>query len=311
MPCKAIVALAASLLTAATFPANADLYDPATLADLRHRLEPRITSTVHQDIAMQLPRHVRPAVAAITVKVTRKGSSPLDFHAIPATGTIVVPAESVRFLDDVATLQAYFIANGCDPGFPASYLSLTLGEARQMPNPLAAFGIDRKAAHADPNVGDVSLREHQTMIFFILAHEVGHVLLGHNGPVDPAESQRREIEADAVALNVFAELGEVPAGLPTLFMTSMWLDPSALGAAASSHPLSYARLQAVADRLDAEPGAFAARQSDPVVFQEVVLGIGDRMRQIASLMRDGNGFEALRAGLPQRYPARQFATACP
>jgi hypothetical protein len=81
-----------------------------------------------------------------------------------------------------------------------------------MPPPLVAFDIDKETALADPFVEDVSTKILDSTVNYLLAHEVGHVMLGHEGGLTGGASQEQEIAADRFALDFFTAVGTPPLG---------------------------------------------------------------------------------------------------
>ena len=309
MPLRRLI-LAASL---ALWPALAAadglrLYDAQTLAQT-DRMAANIEGLLREDIPAALPRARRAEAAAIAIRFPDRGPHPLSIFADPAENAVILPRETMRFLDDMAILTAWFERHRCDGLWVNAYLAgLLQGRAAPRP-PLSAFGIDRDAALTDPFVDQMSTWILFDAVFFLLAHEVGHLMLDHRPGLTGAASQAQEMEADAFALDRFAAIGRPPAGMVAAFTWSLWFDLH--DPAHSTHPLSGARLQAIADRLAEEPLQFAFSDSDPDRGLRTVQTVAAEIARMAGIARS-DGLAALTPlGLAARFPAARFATACP
>ena len=299
----------ALLLRAA--PAPAEVYPDAALLAEHERIGEAVALIVTEDIPAALPPELRAAASGIGVVFEARAAHPLYFYARPGEGTVHVPVASVRFLADLAILTAWFERRGCAPEYLHTYLWALLREGRPLPAPLEAFGVARETALADPFVDDVASKALSTALLFVLAHEVGHLLLGHRPGLEGAESQAQEMAADAFALDRFAALGAPPAGVVLWFMAARWIDPTAEAAAGVTHPVSPERLRAVAARLAADPEAFAFSQPEPEAARDAVLTYAREFDRIAGLMDGDAMLTLLPAGLGRDFPLAALRDACP
>lgn len=306
--------LAAGLtcLMLAALPASAQtLYSDRDLDVVRGGMARNIALMVSDDIPDALPPGQRQTARRIDVVFPDAGPNPLAFWAQPATGRIFVPLASVRFIDDLAITMAWFERHGCNGGYIQAYLYGLLRAGRPLGPPLVAFGIDRDRALADAYVNDVSGKVLKTAVYFIMAHEVGHILLGHAGGLTGAASQAQERAADAFAMDVFAHDGAPPAGMVLYFLTGRWRDPIGAQAATGTHPVSPDRIAAVADRMAADPGAFSHAEPDRARGADQVRRIARDMGRIAALTSDEAMLTLLPVGLDAAFPAQALRTACP
>lgn len=292
--------------------ARADsFYDPADLARLTDRMVPNIRTVLERDIIGNLPRDARPAAGRIVLEFPEQGPDPLAFYAEPDRHTITMPLESLRFFDDLATLYAWFDSQSCDPMMIQSYLVALLREGRPLPPPLVAFDIDRETAWQDAFTDDVSAKIVSSGVQFILAHEVGHLLLGHRPGLDGADSQAQEIAADAFALDHFARIGGMPTGALYYFIAAWWRDPVGDAVADGTHPVSHARIDAVAARLAATPMSFAFADDDPQAGARAASHIAGQMSAIVDVMTDERMLTVLPEELSRDFPVSRLASACP
>ena len=286
-------------------------YSAADLARTAAAAEPGLIAMLQEDIVPNLPRDLRPAAAALRLACPDRGPSPLSFWAVPGQGVIVLPLESIRFFDEVATLHAWFESHGCDPGPIQSYLWLVLGQGAALPAPLAAFGIDRDTALADPMTEDVSGKILSSGMLFILLHETAHQLLGHLGGLSGTLSQAQETEADVFALDHFAGLGVMPLGIVFFFQSLWWLDPFGAAVAGGTHPVSAARIQAIADALASRPGDYSFSEPDPEKGRQQALAMAQDVGTLAGVAADEEFRSFMMQTIESSYPPDGFDGACP
>lgn len=306
--------LAAAMLATLAVSAGegrAQLYTEAELARTQERAVPSLVAMLEEDVVLNLPRDLRAQAAALELVFPVQGPSPLAFWAVPESGQIYLPLESIRFYDDVATLYAWFEHNGCDPGPIQSYLWLLLGEGRDLPAPLVAFAIDRDVALAEPFTEDVSGKILSSGMLFVLMHEVGHQLLGHTGGLTGSLSQAQETEADVFALEHFSRIGTLPAGAVFFFQSLWWLDPFGEAVAGSTHPVSAARLAAIAEAIQARPEAFSFSEPDPEKGRAQALSIAGDVATLAGIAADETFRSFMIQTITTSYPPDGFATTCP
>lgn len=308
---KRTASLFSLMLVATATPCAAQLYSDAELASAYQVMGSNIDLMVTQDIVRTVSRPLRPAAAQIRVRFVDRGTNPLAFWSDPRAAVVHVPIESVRFIDDLAILQAWFVRHGCAAHYIHTYLWALLREGRPLPSPLIAFGIDRDTALADSFVDDVSGKILKSSVLFILAHEVGHILLGHHGGLVGTMSQRQETEADAFALDHFASIGAPPAGMVLYFLAGRWRDPIGAAARRGTHPVSPQRIAEIAQRMAAEPEAFSFAEPDQQRGRAQVLAIARDLRGIAEISSDERMLTLLPIGLARDFPLSRLRSACP
>ncbi|WP_165971671.1 hypothetical protein [Meridianimarinicoccus aquatilis] len=291
--------------------AAAQMYTDADRARVMARAAPNLQSVLQDDIIGNLPRAQRPDAAGIRMVFPPHGPSPLAFYADPRSQTIYFPQDSIRFLDDIATLFAWFQSKECEPGMIQTYLWALLRDRQNLASPLRAFHIDRDIALADEFTNNVSAKIYSSALQFILAHEVGHILLQHRGGLQGAASQSQEIAADRFALDHFARLGAMPLGISFYYVAAWWQDPLGAAVADSSHPVSPDRIAAIADGFAANPMDFAHSEPDPAQGAIMVESVAKDLANIAQLAASDGMLSLLPMGLERDFPVSRFATACP
>jgi hypothetical protein len=212
------------------------------------------------------------------------------------TGVIVMPAESLRFFSDLCIAAAWLAAKGYSLSTIADYLGmLKYGSASAlgldvMPLPLAALGIPEGGLE---EAGVESRRSacFSTGLVFILNHELGHLVYGHQGyeNVSPERAQAAEAAADRFSLEVMSRMGDLPLGaLYWFFFTSHYQphrgdfanpDEWHRYVASGTHPLSSARLTALASGLERYANRFAAGEQS-------VLALAPQIRSIGKTLAD-------------------------
>lgn len=291
-------------------PAAAQLYTDDELASAR-RQSVNVARMLTEDIVATLPRGERARAARVHAEFpVRVDGNPLGMFAHPATETVFIPLETLRFLDDYAILMAWDNIHGCESGFIDTYLYALLREGRALPSPLAAFGLDRAAALADPAIDGFSGDILKSQVFFLLSHELGHVLLDHDAGVHGASSRRQELEADEFALNRFATIGTAPLGMVTWFYAARYVDPTGTAVEEATHPVFSARLRAFAERLARDADAFSFADPDPTAARKRIGYVVGEMHRMARLGDDEEMLTLLPQGLLNEFPLSGLRTAC-
>jgi hypothetical protein len=238
---------------------------PFAPEELRRR-GPRYAQWVQEvfrlDLVAQLPPPL-PAQLADVRLATPAGEEgeliPLFFAAAPGTRTVVLPLRTLIFLDELAGLWAWLERRRCghDPAFRyIAMLTKPMPGGARPPGPYAAFGLTETALMQDAFVKDVSNKLLSSTVFFMLAHELGHLHHRHRGGAQGLASQQQEREADAFALDAAAAVRLFPGGLSMFFATAALLEGGQ-----STHPLSGSRLEAIADGMRRRPRSFVDRDS--------------------------------------------------
>jgi Peptidase U49 len=296
-------------------PASAQLYSDADLNTKLSRIKPNLVATVEKDI----PEHVDPAhssaVRDIKIELPLRGANALDFHA--AGKTIVVPVEGLQFFDDLASLRAWLDKHRCESKtllFP-NYL-YHLAQGTRLPNPLAAFGLRSTVLLRDTFINDTSYKYYTSAVWFIIAHEIGHVALGHRAQRGEA-SVAQERAADAFAIDVMRRRRLNPAGIYLYFLATSFYEPIN---GRRTHPMSGDRIRAPASEIKKTPEAFVAPESTrPSEDLKAVLRIAEELNGIATRLGEiqmRRGDIERRSGSPasidqQVFPKIDFTLACP
>lgn len=279
----------------------ADLPYPETLLLERGRIyEEDVGRNYRRAVLPRLSASERAALsgARLQFPLHGPGDGLFAFHSVRAWNgnRIVLPVKSLRFFSDLCTASAWLAARDYSQGSIFDYLNMIkyaepaeLG-LEAMPLPLDALGIPEN----DLSGGDVESRRSacfSTGVVFILAHEIGHLVLGHRGysGVSPRQAQSNEAAADNFALDVMSRLGDLPLGAVFFFSYASYYEPHRGDFASdadwrdhvggATHPISGDRLLALADGLRSRAFRFAAGAAQ-------ALSLADELGRVADALRD-------------------------
>lgn len=299
------------ILTLSAQPVLADLYTQADIERVRTRAAPTIESSLRNGIIANLPRADRPRAAQIQLAFPEKGEHPMAFFSDPANGVVYMPLESIRFFDDISTLRAWFLGKNCQQDYIQSYFNSFLRKQQPLSSPLRAFAIDRNVALGDAYTNSTSDRLYSSGLLYILGHEVGHVMLGHQPGLSAALSRQQEIEADAFAMDHFARVGAMPIGALIYYLAAWWRDPVGEDVARGSHPVSAERIRVMAERMLQNPADFSHAEADGPEGQAIVRQVAGLLLGLAETVADEEMLTINGAALDRDYPPSRFASACP
>jgi hypothetical protein len=308
---KPAFALLSVLLLLSTTALQADLYTDAQLRTSKSKVEHDVRAMITSDIPRKLSGEKKRRLANVRVDLPLRGRNPLDFYSISAQDLVVAPVSSIRFFDDLGILSAWFEYRSCDARYIQAYLHSLLRQGNDLGNPIAAFGLDRDRLLSIPDVDSMSLKITKSGLYFVFAHELGHISHNHRGGLAPAPSIAQEIEADRFAIDVFAATGEPPAGAVVFFMALRWGDPLDKHAARHSHPLSPQRIRVIGERMTAEPSAFAHASEDQAAARARAREIGRSMIKLSDGLDDDALLTLLPVGFEREMPVSSFRSACP
>jgi hypothetical protein len=262
-------------------------FAPEELRTKGVRLARNVPGLFAEDLRDQLPppwparlRDVRLAIPA-----GEEGElAPWHFDALPATRTVRAPLRTLVFLDEMSGLFAHLERRRCGHDAALRYMGLLVTRPPvrgRPPGPFEAFGLTERI-HDDAFVKDVSEKLLGSTVFFMLAHELGHLALGHRAGLTGLASQRQEAEADAFALEACAAVRLSPLGLVMFFALV-----ASIEGPQSTHPLSGSRLNAIAAALRAQPRSFVDRlETDVGRTTRVVAGLASELETVGRTVDD-------------------------
>ena len=276
------------------------LYDDSTLTYWQGRYAPNVRVNLDTLLA-HLTASEQAAVRGLTLEMPlRDNGDPLAYYAAPGR-RVVMSTLSIKFFDDLAQATAWLVRNEYSNESVAYYVSvLKCRGPEQFPGgqyspPLRALGIPPDVL-ADSFVNDVSLKVLNGAVVFTLAHELGHVVLHHTATESSNVQQLHEAQADSFAVDMFRRLGVPPMGVETFFFVATYLmrnrgDFSSDNAYAeyiahASHPVTAARMKALANALRRRPEDFARHQPNPRRGVELLASITARVDSLGSMYDD-------------------------
>jgi hypothetical protein len=239
-----------------------------------------------------------------------------------------MPALSLKFLDDLSLAYAWLWANGCSLETPAEYVSMLKYNGpeqfpgKRYPPPLVALQIPEDALE-DEVVDELALAFFNEARAFILAHELGHIYYGHPGygpDIPRATARRNEAEADQFALEALRGSATIPVGVLTFFFSYAHYVPTRWDFAEeaewneyleeTTHPLTSARLYALAATMEENVDSFALGQPDPASARDTILYIAANIAGIAQHLDDSEVQEAITLAAAETT-VQDLAPRCP
>jgi hypothetical protein len=215
---------------------------------------------------------------------------PFEFSANPATGAMLIPTFSVKFLDDLAIATAWFERFECNKESVFDYVAAMDYSSLKLPAPLKALKVPDKAYTLDDFVDDVSQKILKSAMAFIFLHELGHIHHQHLSydKISPAEAQAQEAEADLFAMQVLRRMRLPPMGMTVWFMAISMRDPLAPGSPRQKHPLTSSRLNAIAEELRKRPTDFIEPANKGIFTADTILSIAEDINGIGRMLEDPN-----------------------
>jgi hypothetical protein len=309
---RAIPSLLMLMLLAPSVAAKWQLGDLYPDRELRH-WQGRYPKSIHWNFDNLVLGRLTPAErqrvgpVALDLPLRAPGEArnhPLQFFA--SGRTITVPILSVRFLDELTQAWGYLWSNGLDLQLVGDYMAMlkyrdpTLFPGQRFPGPLEALGIAKDAWKSDPRMDDVSQKALKSSVVWILAHELGHIYYRHPGygpGVERAQAQANEAEADRFANMIMRRIGVAPLGMVQFFMAMAHLDPGrgdfSNDAAwqdylrtQATHPLTAARLNAMASDLRRSPGDFTTAETDQRAAVQRIEFVAGQIELIGNTLED-------------------------
>lgn len=297
-----------ALLVLGDLPAQAgrftDLYDDAVLEHWQPRYRKGVLGNLDNVLLPRLTAPERQRLARLELEFPLRGAEdhPLSFYA-HRDGTVTLPVLSLKFFDDLSIALAWLWRQGYSLETAMEYVSMLKYRepahfGGRYPPPLEALRIPPDALD-DSGTDDMAQKIFKTAVVFVLLHEMGHVLYDHPGygpGVERADARANEAEADAFALEVMRRLGVAPFGMVFFFqsLAHIGLNRGDFGSdgdyerhlARDTHPLTEARLAALAAALRADIDAFAQEFTDPASGREAVAYVAAEIAKVADFLAD-------------------------
>lgn len=290
-------------------PASArweNLYDTDTLEAASKLYSKNLQDTWTEDFLAKLLPQDRQAIGNVRLLLPLVGehAHPFDYYAYPSRKLVVVPIQSVKFLDDLAIAHTWLLNRNCSDQAVFDYVGfLRFGNIKNMPGgrlptPSAALRVPKDALN-NTWVNDVSGKILKSTVYFLMAHEAGHVIYAHRpyNEITGVQAQNQEKQADKFALDVMQRIGLTPQALAFFFMATSWFEPmpsdfdsaeeyDAARKQLATHPLSSDRLITIAGRMETHAAEFAKSEPNRQRAEQIVRTAGATIRKIAGMLDD-------------------------
>jgi len=292
-----------------------DVYEWETLQQADKIYSKNIRLIWEEDLLGRLTVKERQAAGNVKLNVPLRGvhNSLFDYYSSPRTREITIPILSVKFFDDLAIAAAWLNRQECALDPVSDYVGMlryqgsSLSSDGRFPPPQQALGIPQRALD-DAIVNDVSGKALKSAIYFLMAHELGHVIFQHKpyDMIDGQEAQAQEMQADDFALNIMRRISVPPVGMVLFFMMCSRFEPAPgdfpnlqeyenFVRRTSTHPLTSRRLIAISRGIRSNVDAFCRGQKDPTLWQARIIKIADDIEAI------GNGLDDRQIRELQKY----------
>ncbi len=204
---------------------------------------------------------------------------------------ITIPLLTIAFVRDMAEAYSWLWANHYSSRTVDEYLGMLDHRAaddfpeKRYPSPLAALHIPANA-NDDSAVARMTERVRRTTLSFLLLHQFGHFAY-RTSAEEEAMKHGESIEeaADQVALEVMKKNSETPAGLLMLIHGMVYVPSSP----PKNHPVTEARLKAIADYLDVRVHEFSMGRPDAKLAALAIQSLADHIRHISRFVSDPVG----------------------
>ncbi|HJT13422.1 MAG TPA: M48 family metalloprotease [Dongiaceae bacterium] len=301
-----VFAVALALAAVGASAGNIDaLYDDATLKFWQTKYARGLNSNLENVIFPRLSAEESRRLAGVRIEVPLRvqDQEPFAYYTTGTPWVVTMSAASLKFFDDFCVAIAWLQTNGYGIETASDYVSMlkyrTPGAVGgRYPLPLDALQIPGNALD-NRRVDTIANQIFNEAIFFVLAHELGHVLYRHPGygpGVTRAEARANEAEADAFALDMIQRVEAEPTSMAFWFlMTGHMADGRGDFAsdaeyeeflAESTHPLTGDRIAALADRLMAAAEEFARNETDQAASLTRIQWTADQLQQVAGILGD-------------------------
>lgn len=296
-----LVAVAFAFFVGGASAAATEVYSNEALAGDKVRYQEKFAFLLDKGLRDFMTPEERRTVRDVAIWHPPRGAGLLSFTSLMLDGrpTIRAPLMSIKFVEDLSVAYAWRYQNRHSLEPMDEYLvALKHRPAADFPggralDPMVALGVPPRIWERDPRVDDLSLRFRNTAWAFILAHELGHVRLGHlSGEATPAEIQRQEEAADNFAVELLGRSDTIPMGMILWFQATAGYLPNRSDFASDAdygewlrakaeHPVNGSRMRNLAAALRRQ--AAAARDANSA---DVLNYIAERLAIIGETVED-------------------------
>ena len=200
-------------------------------------------------------------------------------------GSITYPPLNVKLIDDLSIATAFLQKSGDFEQLneyirKIKSLKTTSNSEKLNLSPLPAMGIPEDIYEQDEYVDDVSQKLLKTAVVWLMAHNLGHIYLGHcdNSGAEYANKQYVEIAADRFATEIMRRMGVPPIGLSVYFnFVAQYRENPHSG----PHPISSLRLRFLAEHILDNKSRFLVIDTDELDLEVMLNGLADALVNVA------------------------------
>ena len=228
-PGRACLAMVLLAMSAQAVPAAQTMYTDKQLTEDKIRYTQKFEFLYETGLRNFMTPNEKRALTDVVIRHPLRGATPLTVKSLEFEGvpTVVAPVKSLKFIEDLSVAYAWRYNHRYSLEPMDEYVAMLKLAAGQdppgdwSPDPMKALGVPPKVWEREPQVDDLSLRFRNTAWAFILAHELGHLAMGHTqAKASPAEIQRQEEAADEFAVDLLGRSQTVPMGMILWFQAT-------------------------------------------------------------------------------------------
>lgn len=283
-----------------------EVYDTITLQKANQTYAENLRFVWKENLLGRLTDNERQAAGGVKLNIPLVGSngSPFGYYAAVNAREVTIPIMSVKFFDDLSTAEAWLISRKCAMNPVSDYVGilryqgLPNSHGQRNTQPLQALSIPDNALK-DEFVNDVSGKTLKSAIYFLMAHELAHVIYQHKpyNMISRPEAQAQEMQADDFALNVMRRISVPPMGMVLFFTLCSRFEPApgdfdSLEAyenfvkKMTTHPLTSQRLIALSKGMRSRAADFSQGQKNPAAWKTRIIKAADDIEKIADTLDD-------------------------
>lgn len=271
-----------------SFEQLSNLYDDSVLEYRKGRIEANMKGIWSEDIYKYLTDRERVVHDEISFHVTlpanfTKDSDVFSVRYSCEQKSVSYPVLNVQLIDDLSIATAYLYKNNKNKIDELNAYIRKINSLVNTPksekkdiSPLYMLGIPKDIYNTDKYVDDVSQKLLKTAVAWNMAHNLGHMYLGHchDQGLDILEKQYNEIAADRFANEIMRRMGVPPIGLFVYFNFQTLYLENPLN---QIHPVSSMRLRKLAEHLIENKSRFLIFDDNKASFDTMLEDLIDAL----------------------------------
>ncbi len=300
-----ILCLIMTIVPASSIAAGFEtLYDSQMLMKWKATVEYSIPYELREKLLGSLNNEESRMVQQVKLVLNQaeKGNEPFCYYVKYSptpdgrVSKIHISLATLRFWRDICLAYAWLETNGYGIETVSMYMSMMKyrmmvdgqNPRGQYTRPLEALRIP-KNAFDDTRVGNLYDKLFNSSIYFILAHELGHVRYRHNA-TSYSQSRRNEAQADEFALELMRRVNIPPMGMAFFFTAYAHfvknqsdfnkIEDYQKYLMSDTHPLEGSRAIALGNGIRKRSNNFARIQNNPILYRQVFKNLGTKIIKI-------------------------------